>query len=129
MAKPGQQAKKEMARLAAMSRNAADLGGGSIPEALRAKVLGQAEQQLGMRCAGCGERITVGFKFTQIDVVLVEGKPVIDAAVLSACNGAGGCDFANKARADATCMEMIEFVWLDAPPAEEPVDARRVRAG
>lgn len=128
MAKPGRQAKEEMARLAAMSRNAADLGGGSVPEALRERLLAQAEGQLGMRCAGCGERITVGFKFTQVDVQVVDGNPVIDGAVLSACNGAGGCDFANKARENASCMEMIEFVWLDAPPAEAK-DARRARAG
>lgn len=107
----------DMARLAAMSRRALDLGAmRGLPPELDEKVRAQAEQQLGMRCAGCGERIGVGFKFTRIDIVLVEDKPTVDVAYLSACNGAQGCDFAERAKDGADAMELIEFAWLSGAP-------------
>jgi hypothetical protein len=133
MAKPGQGARDEMARLAAMSREAADLSSGPAPPELVERLRPQIEGQLGMRCAGCGERIGVGFKFTQVGVSIVEGKPTADVAYLSACNGDSGCNFAAEAREHATAVEMVEFVWLDEEGQSEgslrepPVPERSIR--
>jgi hypothetical protein len=121
MAKPGRQAREEMARLAAMSRQAAEIAV-PVPEQLAAGLRRQAEGQLGMRCSGCGERIGVGFQFTRIDVEVVEGRPTVDVTRLSACNGANGCEFAMQAREGAMVMEMVEFVWLDGDD-DRPQDA------
>jgi hypothetical protein len=110
-------AQAESAQLAAMSRQAADLGG--FPPAVEEKLRRQAEGKLGMRCAGCGKRIGVGLQFTRIDIVAGEdGTPTVDVARLAACNGADGCDFAERARAGADAIEMVEFVWLHG---DEPV--------
>lgn len=118
MAKPGQGAADEMARLAAMSRRAADIPV-AAPAEVVARIMPRAEGQLGMRCGGCEQRIGVGFQFTRIEVVMQEGKPTVDVTKLSACNGENGCDFAMEARAGATVMEMVEFVWLDEEPAKQ----------
>lgn len=108
---------REAAQLAAMARRAADLGAGAAPAAIEAKGRHQAELKLGMRCAGCEERIGVGLEFTRIDVVMVKGKPTIDVQKLACCNGADGCKFAEEARGAADAMTMVEYVWLngDAP--------------
>lgn len=127
MAKPGQQAAAEMARLAAMSRQAADLASGEAPAELREKLIPQIEGQLGLRCQGCGERIGVGFKFTRVGLSIEDGKPVADVTYLAACNGDAGCDFAARAREAATVVEMVEFVWLDEEEPS-PADALRERA-
>lgn len=110
MAKPGS---PEARKLAAMARSAADLGGGELSGDVAARLLEQAEGQLGMRCGGCNRRITVGFQFTRIAAIVEGGKPTMDVVKLSACNGDEGCDFAMQAREGATVMEMVEFVWLD----------------
>lgn len=109
MAKPGS---AEAARLAAMARSAKDLGGGQLTGAAAEEAIRKAEAQLGMRCGGCGERIGVGLQFTRIDAVMKDGKPTIDVSRLSACNGADGCDFAEKAREGADVIEMVDFAWL-----------------
>lgn len=124
MAKPGRDARAEMRRLAA---GAVDLGAQvEVPATLADKVRKEAEGQLGLRCSGCGERIGVGLKFTRIDVLRgPDGHPVVDVAKLAACNGAGGCDFAEKARNGAHLVEMVEYVWLqgDAPVGAADVEA------
>lgn len=107
------------ADLSRMSRKAADLSRTSVPEKLRVKALRNAEEQLGMRCGGCGERITTGFSFTALEPVMSNGGVVVQTLKLAACNGDNGCDFAPKCREGATAVEMIEFVWLDALPEPE----------
>jgi hypothetical protein len=67
----------------------------------------------GARRAQLARRVTVGFQFTRIAAIVEGGKPTMDVVKLSACNGAKGCDFAMKAREQATVMEMVEFAWLD----------------
>lgn len=106
---------RETAQLAAMARRAADLGAGAAPAAIEAKGRKQAELKLGMRCAGCEERIGVGLEFTRIDVVM-KGKPTIDVQKLACCNGAAGCTFAERARGAADAMTMVEYVWLNGDP-------------
>lgn len=115
MAKPGS---TEAAALASMSRRAADLRGRvALPPAVAERIAAEAEKQLGMRCGGCGRRISVGLKFTRLDVVAGEkGRPTVDVQHLAACNGAEGCDYAAKARKGADVMEMVEFVWLFGEP-------------
>lgn len=112
---------KQIAELAQMSRLAADLKAGTLPDDYAKTILAEAEAQLGMRCAGCGRRITTGFEFMQLSPTVVEGVPTIDRAALSACNGGpdGDCDFAEKARKHATVVKMIEFAWLSPDPRPE----------
>lgn len=108
--KPGSEHVKELARL---SRQAKIIQR-SVPDELREKMLVKAETQLGLRCGGCFERITIGFLFRSIEVATGDdGKPLIDVAKISACNGANGCDFADQARQGATLVEMVEYAWLD----------------
>lgn len=133
MAKPGS---AEAARLSGLSRTATDLSKAqTVPAAVAEKVLESTERRLGLRCAGCGERIRgPGFLFTRIDAVMSEGKPSGDVVRLSACSGSDDCDFAMRARDGATVMELVEYVWLDelppdgggeqAPAAEEPAEAK-----
>lgn len=104
-------------RLAAMARAAVDLGSGELKGPVADRARRRAEQQLGMRCGGCGARIGMGFEFTRIDVVAQEGRPTVDVQRLSACDGSDGCEFAGKARGSADSVRMIEHVWLsgDAP--------------
>jgi len=118
MAKPGLNGQEERRRLAALARNAVDLGGrGELMGAAADKLRRQAEQQLGLRCGGCGGRIGVGFEFTRIDIVRNEdGRPTADVQRLSACNGANDCDFAAKAREGADAVRMIENVWCSGEP-------------
>lgn len=131
MAKPGLHGDVERQRLAALARNAVDLGGGELTgeQADRARVA--AERKLGLRCGGCGGRIGVGFEFTRIDVVMQDGRPAVDVQKLSACNGANGCDFATKAREGADAVRMIENVWCSGEPpvgAGETLDVAIVQA-
>lgn len=110
------------ADLSRMSRSAADLSRTAVPEKLRKRALESAEAELGMRCRGCGQRITTGFEFTALEPVMDSGGVKVITLKLSACNGDNGCDFAQQAREGATAVEMVEFVWLTedpAPPAEE----------
>lgn len=123
MAKPGQDAREEQARLAAMSRQAAEIEL-PAPRAVAVEIQREAEGQLGMRCSGCHQRIGVGFRFVRIDVVMSEGRPTVDVTQFAACNGVNGCEFAMVAREGATAMEMVEFVWLDEEPHDDtPVAA------
>lgn len=116
MAKPGPHGNEERRRLAALARNAVELGGGELSGAAADKARRKAEQQLGLRCGGCGGRIGVGFEFTRIDIVVTDGRPGADVQRLSACNGAEGCDFATKAREDADSVRMVENVWCTGEP-------------
>lgn len=106
----------ELAKLHHMGKIAKDLG--VVPEQVEAKLIEEAEKKLGMRCGGCLKRVGVGFKFTRIDVMIDQGRPTVDVQYLSACNGAEGCDFAQKAKEGADVIEMVEFVWLTG---EKPV--------
>jgi hypothetical protein len=112
--RPEERERREEQRLAAMARNAADLGelqavAGEVEE----KALAEAELQLHMRCNGCRKRIGVGLVFSRFEVTQgPNGRPIVNRMKVGACNGAEGCDFAAKAREGADLMEMVEFVWL-----------------
>lgn len=120
--KSKQEAAREVAELAQMSKLAADLSEGLLPDAYAAEMVLRAETQLGFRCQGCGERVTVGLKFTLIEARNVEGRPTVDVSQLTACNGENGCDFAEdirKADPPPTAMEMVEYAWLSPDPADK----------
>jgi hypothetical protein len=73
------------------------------------------ELQRGMRCHGCGRRITIGMKFTQINV---RQEPPVRQVV--GCTR-DDCSFIERCRdSGATVMEMIEFAWTDEHGADAP---------
>lgn len=74
------------------------------------------EHKLGARCNGCGRRITMGFKFTSLDVRDSKGRVVV---TMSACTRED-CDFAERCKDGATFMEMVEFAWVDENGADAP---------
>lgn len=133
MAKPGSDAVRQIAASGAvdLSKRPVQHASPEVAELVRRA----AEGQLGMRCAGCHERITIGFQFTRIDVLVgASGRPEVDVQRLAACNGANGCDFAEEAKDGAHAMEMIEFAWLDggensAGAVASLDDERAARAG
>lgn len=47
----------------------------------------QAERHAGMRCMGCDQRITLGFKFTRFTPKYVEGAPTVVSQVRYSCDG------------------------------------------
>lgn len=86
------------------------------------------ELRAGMRCGGCGRRITMGYQFTSL-APRDAAAPVIR---LSAC-AREDCEYAMVLRDGATVMEMVEFAWLDelgadAPPAKAVVEAKARKA-
>lgn len=109
MAKPGTD---EARALAAMSRQAADIPR-SIPEEMQTHMRFIVEGQRGQRCGGCQRRITIGFQFQRVELVMgQDGAPIADIQRLSACNR-DDCDFADEARKNADFCEMVEYAWLD----------------
>lgn len=110
MAKPGSKGARSIAQTGVDLSKLKALS----PE-VEAQALVEAETKLGMRCTGCGQRIGMGFKFSALEAIPGEnGKPEVVRMSMSACEGIEGCDFAEQARKGATCVEMVEFVWLDS---------------
>lgn len=123
MAKPGSDKARELTQ---MARQAHDLSDVKIPESVVEEMVKAEELKRAMRCAGCGRRIGVGFKFTrvEVDVHPQTREPISYAIQIGACNGDAPegedpCDFAGEARKGATAVELVEYVWLDA--GERPV--------
>lgn len=121
MAKPGSDAARDLSR---MARQAHDLGDRKIPEEVAEALCAAEEVRTGMRCAGCGERIGVGFRFTRVEALIhpKTHEPMAASMIVGACNGAAGCDFADEARSGASAAEMVEYLWLDGlgrPPRPE----------
>jgi hypothetical protein len=102
--KPGRQAREnrgEIAELGRMSRVAHDLSQGKLPPGHALKMLREAEQQLGLRCDGCGERVRIGFKFRQLQATVVEGGPTVDVLAMTACDGSNpACSNCGHSRRD-----------------------------
>jgi hypothetical protein len=120
MAKPGQQAKAAMAK-------AVDLSRARMSDERVLEVQGTLEMAQGLRCNGCGRRITTGFHFTSL-------APREDAVAmrLAAC-AREDCDYAMRCREGGTYMEVVEYVWLDglgpeAPPTKAFVEAQAKQA-
>jgi hypothetical protein len=97
------------------------------PEGVKARRI--AELGAGMRCVGCGERITIGIRFTRFDPVLREGRPAVDTIVTQACSRKD-CNYAQETAPRADVMEMIEFAWLDEAAAKpgQPEGSARAAA-
>lgn len=106
MAKPGSNGARML--------SGRDLSSAGLTDLQARKVQEEVELRQGMRCSGCGRRITVGFQFTSID-------PRASVAImkLSAC-ARDDCGFAEDCREGATFMEMVEFAWLDEMAADAP---------
>lgn len=122
MAKPGSDDARRL------QRGAVDLAQRGMSDEQAAKVQEQLELGAGMRCRGCGRRIGIGFHFTSID----PREPGNEVLKLAACSRED-CDFAERARDGGTCMELVEYAWLDpagvdARPAELIVRQNERRA-
>lgn len=98
-----------------------DLKRAALSDAEAREVQEVLEHQLGVRCNGCGRRVTMGVKFTSLDP---RRQPPVMAVV--ACSREE-CDFAERARDGATFMEMVEYAWLDASGVDAPVSAAVAR--
>lgn len=99
-----------------ISRNGAvDLATKGLSNEQAWKLQAELEMALGMRCAGCGRRVTFGTQFASLDVSEPQ-RPVMYRASCSR----GDCDFMEQCREGATAMKMIEFAWLDEMGAEGP---------
>lgn len=75
-----------------------------------------AEDQAGMRCRGCGERIVLGFEFVLFRAVNEGGLNKIQAVKTFACDGRGdrgNCQFATQQAQVATAMKPLDIAWLD----------------
>lgn len=108
MAKPGSAAARRIA-------GAVDLTVAGMSEQ-EARVAQEAiEHELGGRCNGCGRRITIGHRFTSIDVRDPQ-RPVVR---MFAC-ARDDCDFAERCLSGATMMEPIEFAWVDENGKDAP---------
>lgn len=106
-----------------MSRsNGVDLSNRALSDAQAVEVQEVLECRAGMRCGGCGRRITFGTKFFSID-------PRAETPMQARCAcSRPDCSYMEECRPNATGMEMIEFAWLDengpdAPPARAIVKA------
>lgn len=129
MAKPGS---REAAELSRMARQAHDLADQKIPEHIAEKLCAAQELKESMRCAGCGERIGVGFRFTRIEAFVhpKTNEPMAATMHVGACDGAAGCDFAREASKGSTAMEVVEYVWMDGlgQPPQPPADGEAAEA-
>lgn len=72
-----------------------------------------AEQKIGLRCQGCGERITLGFEFVRVTVLRDPAtlNRIIRRASAYSC-ARPECDFALEASVDATAVRRIKDEWL-----------------
>jgi len=105
---------------------ARDLAAAAMTDDQARRVQEMLELQAGLRCNGCGRRITVGFKGISIDPRNPQ-QPVISHV---ACTRED-CDHAEELARDSLAMEMIEYAWpqggQDAPAAEMIVERNRRR--
>lgn len=72
------------------------------------------EVKVGLRCAGCGERIVKGYKFLRVQVVkdpLGSGERAVMRSETIACVREE-CDYVLKCAADATAVKKIDNEWL-----------------
>jgi hypothetical protein len=111
MAKPGSNGAR------AIARGGVDLGGHRLTDDQAAHRQEKMELTAGMRCWGCGRRISIGFRFSAVSPR--DGE----ITKLTACSR-DDCGYAEALRDDATVMEAVEFAWLDeagldAPPARD----------
>lgn len=118
MAKPGSDAARRIVG------KGVDLSQARLTDEQAAEAKELMELRSGMRCHGCGRRLTRGYRFTRINPRAT--TPAGLAVRLSACTR-DDCDYAMIVKEDATAMEFVEFAWLDelgvdAPPAKMIVE-------
>lgn len=86
-----------------------DLSPEEIPDEVRADL----ERGFGMRCMGCGERITVGFEFVRVSASHVPGQGHVGRVETTYACSRAECDYAPKAAADSCAMRPLEWAYLD----------------
>lgn len=113
--------------MASARSGAVDLARAKMTDEEVYEALAMLEMANGLRCNGCGRRITTGLQFTSF--APREQAPAIR---LAACSRAD-CRYAERCREGGTYMEMVEYVWLDeygydAPPSKSFTAAREREA-
>jgi hypothetical protein len=78
-----------------------------------------AEVQSGMRCQGCGERITSGYEFVRFRVFATpSGKPEVRKQMTYACSR-DACDYAVVAGQHSSAMRPVTWAYLDEGPGAD----------
>lgn len=115
MSRQHDQARKARARAVTNGARAHDLSTAGMSDAQAWRAQAEFELALGMRCHGCGRRISFGLRFVSIDVRDAKAPAVYRVA----CNRMD-CDFAEQCREGADAMEMVEFAWCDELGVDGP---------
>lgn len=82
---------------------------GKVPE----QMFVEAELRRGMRCCGCGARITDGYEFVAMQPVQSPEGTVMGITHSFTCNGVEGCTTAIDAAKEARAVREISWKWLD----------------
>lgn len=86
-----------------------------------AKAQKEAEVGAGLRCGGCGERVSSGFEFVVIETGRYEGRVFGNFRNMVACPGLGDCTFAAEAAKHAVAMRSVKQRFLDTPEMQEKI--------
>jgi hypothetical protein len=101
----------DLGALKARGGEVAEMVGAIAEEAKQA-----AEVRSGMRCQGCGERITRGYEFIRFRVYATpSGKPEVRKQMTYACSR-DECDYAMVAAQHSSAMRPVEWAFLDEGP-------------
>lgn len=127
MAKPGSDAARQLTgaqankQLRQMASRALDLNTlRGVEKDAAEQMLVDAEEKLGLRCVGCGRRITTGVRFRRLSVEVGEGgRPFVASLVVACCLTNEDCVSAGVMRDGATCAEMFEVAWFDGGEEDE----------
>lgn len=127
-----------------MANGAAGPGGSRVPaggkvihrisdltEAEAAEAYKELEVGAGLRCGGCGERVSTGFEFVVTDAKKIDGRIKGDYQVLVACPGRDGCGFAGVLAERAVAMREVKQRFLDTPEMRKVLEGilERARGG
>jgi hypothetical protein len=79
-----------------------------------------AEVAAGLRCGGCGARVSHGFEFVFIDVGKIDGRTFAHYHNLVACSGkTTDCDFAAICAEGAAAMKEVKQRFIDTPEMQK----------
>lgn len=101
---------------------------GSVTAVLPDRLRVEAEFNLGMRCAGCMERIELGFKMTRISGVFAAGGIAAKQEFTYACDpdhhGDRECTYYRRMLPKTTVVERVAYGWVQ----DVEIDVSTMRA-